>query len=79
MNPLTLLNNTIDSLWYWTYGLIVGWGASFIIVVALLILCFIKIVRLNKRLTDLSNRVVTNEREMNFHIHDTTPDTRKIR
>ena len=79
MNPLTLLNNAIDTLWYWTYGLIVGWGASFTIVVALLILCFIKIVRLNKKIQDLSNRVVVNEREMNFHINDTTPDTRKIR
>ena len=69
MSPLTLLNNAIDTLWYWTYGLIVGWGASFTIVLALLILCFIKIVRLNKKLTDLTNRVVVNEREMNFHIN----------
>ena len=79
MNPLTLLNNAIDTLWYWTYGLIVGWGASFTIVLALLILCFIRIIRLNKKLTDLTNRVVINEREMNFHINDTTAKQREIR
>ena len=79
MNPLTLLNNAIDTLWYWTYGLIVGWGASFTIVLALLIFCFIRIIRLNKKLTDLTNRVVINEREMNFHINDTTAKQREIR
>ncbi len=71
MSPLTLLNNAIDTLWYWTYGLIVGWGASFTIVLGLVILCFIKIIRLNKKIQDLSNRVVVNEREMNFHIEKT--------
>ena len=69
MNPLTIIHNTLDNLWFWTYSIIVGWGASFTIVVALLILCFIKIVRLNKKITDLTNRVVVNEREMNFHIN----------
>jgi uncharacterized membrane protein YhiD involved in acid resistance len=71
MNPLSILNTAIDSLWYWTYGILVGWGASFTIVVALLIILFVKIVRLNKRLNNLTDRVVTNEREMNFHIRDT--------
>lgn len=69
MNPINLLHSAIDNLWVWTYGLLVGWGASFTIVVVLLIVCFIRIVRLNKRLTDLSNRVIVNEREMNFHIN----------
>ena len=69
MSPLTIIHNTLDNLWFWTYSILVGWGASFTIVVALLILCFIRIIRLNKKLTDLTNRVVVNEREMNFHIN----------
>lgn len=69
MNPLAILNTAIDTLWYWTYGIIVGWGASFTIVLTLLIVCFIKILRLNRKISNLTNRVVANEREMNFHIN----------
>ena len=69
MNPLSLLNTAIDTLWYWTYGIIVGWGASFTIVVALLIVLFIKIVRTNRRITYLNNRLVSFERDTNITLN----------
>jgi hypothetical protein len=69
MNPLSLLNTAIDSLWYWTYGIIVGWGASFTIVVALLIILFIKIVRLNHRINYINNRLVSFERDTNITLN----------
>jgi hypothetical protein len=69
MNPLSLLNTAIDTLWYWTYGLIVGWGASFTILVALFIILFLKIIRLNRRITSINNRLVSFERDTNITLN----------
>jgi len=63
---MSIIQETINNLWYWTYGLVVGWGASFTILLALVIILFIKIVRLNRRLSYLQNRVVANERDHNL-------------
>ena len=65
---LIFKNETINNLWYWTYGMVVGWGASFTILLALVILLFIKIIRLNRKLNYLENRVVANERDHNLEI-----------
>ena len=69
MNPLSLLNTAIDTLWYWTYGIIVGWGASFTILVALFIVLFIKIIRLNRQINYLQNRLVSFERDTNITLN----------
>jgi hypothetical protein len=69
MNPLSLLNSAIDTLWYWTYGIIVGWGASFTIMLALVIILFIKIIRLNRRITSINNRLVSFERDTNITLN----------
>jgi hypothetical protein len=69
MNPLSLLNTAIDTLWYWTYGIIVGWGASFTIMLALVIILFIKIIRLNRRITSINNRLVSFERDTNITLN----------
>jgi len=63
---MSIIQETINNLWYWTYGLVVGWGASFTILLALVILLYIKIIRLNRRLSYLQNRVVANERDHNL-------------
>lgn len=65
---MNILQETINNLWYWTYGLVVGWGASFTILLALVILLFIKIIRLNRKLNYLEGRVVANERDHNLEI-----------
>jgi hypothetical protein len=63
---MSIIQETINNLWYWTYGMVVGWGASFTILLALVILLYIKIIRLNRRLSYLQNRVVANERDHNL-------------
>jgi len=65
---MSILQETINNLWYWTYGMVVGWGASFTILLALVILLYIKIIRLNRRLNYLQGRVVANERDHNLEI-----------
>jgi hypothetical protein len=65
---MSIIQETINNLWYWTYGMVVGWGASFTILLALIILLFIKIIRLDRRLNYLQGRVVANERDHNLEI-----------
>jgi len=68
---MNILQAAIDSLWYFTYGILVGWGASFTLAVVLILILYVKLYRLKKQLSNLANRVVVNEREMNFHIEGT--------
>lgn len=65
---MSIIQETINNLWYWTYGMVVGWGASFTILLALVILLYIKVVRLNRKLNYLQGRVVANERDHNLEI-----------
>ena len=69
MSALAILNNAIDSLWYWTYGIIVGWGASFTILMALFLVLFIKIVRTNHRMTSINNRLIALDREVSITLN----------
>jgi ABC-type bacteriocin/lantibiotic exporter with double-glycine peptidase domain len=66
MNPIKLLADGIDSLWYWTYGIIAGWGLTFTVVVVAIVLLFIRTINLQRRVDRLENRIVTNEREFNL-------------
>jgi hypothetical protein len=66
MNPINLLTSAIDSLWWWTYGIIAGWGLTFTIVVAALIVLLIRTVNLQRRLDRLEARVISDEREYNL-------------
>jgi hypothetical protein len=66
MNPIKLLADGVDSLWYWTYGIIAGWGITFTLIVAALIILLIRTINLQRRVDRLENRIVTNEREFNL-------------
>lgn len=66
MNPISILSNAIDSLWLWTYGIIAGWGLTFTLVVAALIILLIRTINLQRRLDRLEARVIMDEREYNF-------------
>ena len=66
---MNILQAAIDSLWMWTYGLIVGWGASFTIAVGLIILLFIKVIHLRKRFIQLENRVISAERDFSLYVN----------
>ena len=69
MNSVNLLIQTVDNLWWVAYSIIVGWGASFTIVVALLIIFTIKLIKMNRRITMLENRLVSAERDYNLTIN----------
>jgi len=66
MNPIKLLTETIDSLWWWTYGIIAGWGLTVTIVVIAIVLLVIRTVNLQRRVDRLEQRLVHNEREFNL-------------
>jgi hypothetical protein len=66
MNPIKLLADGVDSLWYWTYGIIAGWGLTFTLVVVALVLLLIRTINLQRRVDRLENRIVVNEREFNL-------------
>ena len=63
-----IINEAIQNLWFWTYGINVGWGASFTIMLVLIVMLFIKIVQVNKRISYLYNRIVTHERETSLNV-----------
>ena len=69
MNPIKLLTQTIDTLWIWTYGIVAGWGITFTLLVAAVIWLLVRQIRLEHKLYQLENRVVTNERELNLTLN----------
>ena len=66
MNPVALLTNGINDLWIWTYSIVAGWGVTVTGMVVVLIILSIRTVNLQKRIDDLENRVVANERDFNL-------------
>ena len=66
MNPINLLTSGIDSLWLWTYGIIAGWGLTFTLVVAAMVILLIRTINLQRRVDRLEARIITNEREFNL-------------
>ena len=66
-----ILQTAIDSLWLWTYSIILGWGASFTLAVIFIIVLFVKVFHLRKQIPRLENRLIIHERELSFHIRDT--------
>jgi uncharacterized protein (DUF58 family) len=69
MNPIKLLTQTIDTLWIWTYSIVAGWGITFTLLVAAVIWLLARQIRLEHKLYQLENRVVTNERELNLTLN----------
>ena len=69
MNPITLLTNGINELWFWTYGLVAGWGVTFTLLIAAVIFLAVRILKLTRRITQLENRLITAERDYNTSIN----------
>ena len=61
-----MLTNAIDNLWWWTYGIIAGWGLTITLVIAALVVLLIRTINLQRRLDRLEARVITDEREYNL-------------
>ena len=69
MNPITLLTNGLNDLWFWTYGIIAGWGLTFTLVVAALVLLLIRTINLQRRVDRLEQRLVHAERDYNLSVN----------
>ena len=70
MNPITLLTNGINDLWYWTYGIIAGWGITFTILVVALVIVIIRTINLQRRVDRLETRLIHAERDYNLSINN---------
>ena len=70
MNPIALLTNGINDLWYWTYGIIAGWGITFTILVAALVIVIIRTINLQRRVDRLETRLIHAERDYNLSINN---------
>jgi hypothetical protein len=68
MNPITLLTNGLNDLWFWTYSIIAGWGVTFTIIVVALVLVIIRTINLQRRVDRLEARLVHAERDYNLTI-----------
>jgi len=66
MNTIALLTNGINNLWFWTYGIIAGWGVTVTLVIAAIIFVAVRHLKLTQQVTTLNNRLVTLEREFNL-------------
>lgn len=68
MNPITVLTEGVNNLWYWTYGIIAGWGLTFTIMVAVIVVVLIRTVNLQRRIDRLEQRLVHAERDYNLSL-----------
>jgi len=70
MNPVKLLTENISELWYWTYGLVAGWGLMFTLVVAAVVFLIARQIRVERRLKQLEARLVHAERDYNLTLNE---------
>lgn len=70
MNPITLLTNGLNDLWFWTYGIIAGWGVTFTLIVVALVLVVIRTINLQRRVDRLEQRLVHAERDYNLTVNN---------
>jgi ABC-type bacteriocin/lantibiotic exporter with double-glycine peptidase domain len=66
MNTIKLLTDTVDSLWFWTYGIIAGWGLTVTVVVIAIVVLLIRTINLQRRVDRLESRIINGEREFNM-------------
>jgi hypothetical protein len=66
---MNILQAAIENLWYWTYGILVGWGASFTICMGLIIFLFLEVMRLRKTIAYMNSRIIANERELSLYLN----------
>lgn len=69
MNPISLLTNAVNDLWFWTYGLVAGWGVTFTLLVAAVIFLAIRQLKLSRRVTQLETRLIHAERDYNLTVN----------
>ena len=68
MNTIALLTNGLNDLWFWTYGIIAGWGLTVTLIVVALVLVVVRTINLQQRVDRLENRLIHAERDYNLSI-----------
>ena len=68
VDTLQQVISEVSGLWSWIIGIVAGWGLTFTIVVSALIVAHIKIAKLDRKVQNLENRQVTDNREISFRI-----------
>lgn len=58
----------VSELWSLMIGIVAGWGLTLTLVVAALVYAHVKISRLQRKVTQLENRHVTDERDLSLRI-----------
>lgn len=66
LNPLQLLVDSVQDLWFWTYGLVVGWGLTLTAIIIVLAIMVIRQINLQRRIDNLENRLIAAERDYNI-------------
>jgi hypothetical protein len=67
---IAIITNGINDLWYWTYGLVAGWGISFTLVVIALVAIGVRLIRAEQKLKVLESRIFHAERDYNLTINN---------
>lgn len=63
---MNVLADSLEYLWYSFYGLIAGWGLTTTFFAIVAVTLFVKVVRLDKKVERLENRLVHAERDYNI-------------
>ena len=58
----------VNGLWSWVIGIVAGWGLTFSLVVAALVYAHVRIVRLNHKILQLENRIITEGRDVSLRL-----------
>lgn len=58
----------VAELWSWMIGIVAGWGLAFTLVVAALIYAHVRIARLQRKVTQLESRQVTDGRDISLRV-----------
>ena len=66
MNPIPLLTENVSNLWYWTYGIIAGWGATLTFIIVVMVVLLIRLLHCERRIQTLESRIVAAERDFNL-------------
>ena len=69
MNTIKLLTDGINNLWFWTYGIIAGWGLTVTLILIALVLVVIRTINLQRRVDCLEQRLVHAERDYNLSVN----------
>lgn len=66
LNTLQVVVDSVQNLWFWTYGLVVGWGLTVTLIIVALVIMVLRQINIQRRVDKLENRLITAERDYNI-------------